>query len=215
MSKILDLFHSDLGVQSAVALSIIVEDGDRVLVKENGAVIRLLFKQRFFTFLLPKIVEGHKSAVGSDQAVYLIALSCLLQHIPKQMSLVELPKLLPLLITALDLPDPALRANVIDTLAILAKELPTEMAASVSSIVLKVLKCIAGGSNAGSGVIKLRLASLAYLATLPATVEYSVLHPQKVLVLKELGTAVDDPRREIRRAAVDCRSRWFLYTGSF
>lgn len=55
--------------------------------------MQLLYKQRFFGFLLPKLVAGHKAAaLQADQAVYLVALSSLLQHIPKQMTLVELPK---------------------------------------------------------------------------------------------------------------------------
>ena len=114
---------------------------------------------------------------------------------------------------------------MIDILGVLAREVPAEMSGSVGSIVLKVLEGIVGGTQAGSGAIvshhsrsqdplltrfaqKLRLASLAYLAVLPEFIEYSILHPQKVLVLKELGKAVDDPRREVRRAAVDCRSKW-------
>lgn len=56
---------------------------------------QMLYKQKFFAFLLPKIVQGHKSAIGDDQAVYLVALSCLLQHIPRQMALTELPKVSP------------------------------------------------------------------------------------------------------------------------
>lgn len=62
-------------------------------------------------------------------------------------------QLLPLLITALELPDPALRANVIDTLGVLAKEVPAEVSGSVSSVVLKVLKGIVGETQAGSGAI--------------------------------------------------------------
>ncbi len=51
-------------------------------------------------------------------------------------------QLLPLLITSLDLPDPALRANVIDTLALLAKEVPTEMSEHIVGLVQKVLKAL-------------------------------------------------------------------------
>jgi len=59
----------------------------------------------------------------------------------------------------------------------------------------------------------LRLSSLQFLSVLPAHVPYLSLHAQKATVLKELGRAIDDPRRDVRRAAVECRSRWFLYSG--
>lgn len=58
-------------------------------------------------------------------------------------------QLLPLLMTALDLPDPNLRANVIDTLAVLVKEVSSEMVDGVNGIVVKLLK---GLSSKGSVV---------------------------------------------------------------
>lgn len=41
---------------------------------------------------------------------------------------------------------------------------------------------------------------------------WSVLQGQKAVVVKELGKVVDDGRREVRRKAVECRSRWFLFS---
>lgn len=107
---------------------------------------------------------------------------------------------------------------------------------SVTNIVTKVLRGVVGdeAKKAGSVVSfslaflrfaielalisprsqKLRLASLGFLGVLPAHIPYSVLHPQKASILRDLGKAVDDPRRDVRRAAVDTRSKWFLYGGS-
>lgn len=59
----------------------------------------------------------------------------------------------------------------------------------------------------------LRISSLNFLAVLPKHIPYTTLHPQKAMILKELGRAVDDPRRDVRRAAVDCRSKWYMYSG--
>jgi len=57
------------------------------------------------------------------------------------------------------------------------------------------------------------LASLEFLGLLPEYIPYLTLHPQKTLVLKELGIkAIDDPKKVVRKAAVDCRSKWFSYT---
>ncbi|BGP17780.1 hypothetical protein JCM10213v2_005822 [Rhodosporidiobolus nylandii] len=221
VSQLLDLFSPSGGAeadeklarQAAAGLGVIAEEGDGVLEKGTGAV--LLYKQRFFAFLLPKLVVAYKDTCGhaDAQAVYLIALSSLLQHIPKQLTLSELPKLLPLLITSLDLPDPLLRANVIDALTVLVKEVPGEVEHSVTSVVGKVLKGLTGEVK-GKGGVQLRLASLHFLGTLPAHIPYLTLHSQKATIVKELGKAVDDPRRDVRKAAVDCRGRWYLYSGS-
>ncbi|KAI5478911.1 DNA repair/transcription protein [Pseudohyphozyma bogoriensis] len=212
VERIIGLFHDPvLGREAAKVLGVIAEEGDRVLSKENFAVVRLLYKQRFFSFLLPKLVTGHKESEKDDQVVYLIALSSLLQHIPKAMSLVELPKLLPLLITSLDLPDPGLRANVVQTLGVLAKEVPTELENSISGIVTKVLRGLTE-DKVGRGSVKLRVASLSFLEVLPKHIPYLTLHSQKPIVLKELGKSLDDKKKEVRKAAVGCRSQWFMYS---
>ena len=39
-------------------------------------------------------------------------------------------------------------------------------------------------------------------------IRYDVLHPIKAQVLKELGKALDDKKRNVRKEAVDCRARW-------
>ncbi|GAA5888696.1 hypothetical protein JCM6882_009055 [Rhodosporidiobolus microsporus] len=218
VTQLLTLFpDAVLGRAAAEGLGVIAGEGDGVLVKEKGAVIRLLYKQRFFAFLLPHLIAGYKDTCGhaDAQAVYLVALSSLLQHIPKQLTLSELPKLLPLLVTSLDLPDPLLRANVIDALTVLVKEVPTEVERQIVGMVGKVLKGLTGEKGEkGKGAAQLRLSSLTFLGTLPAHIPYMTLHSQKATILKELGKAIDDPRRDVRRAAVDCRGRWFLYSGS-
>ncbi|GAA5907475.1 Met18p [Sporobolomyces salmoneus] len=230
VESLLGLFSDpELGRDAAKGLGVIAdEEKEKVLTKENFSVIRLLYKQRFFTFLLPKLVDAHEqqrqqqqqsdspsTTTTTDQAVYLIALSSLLQHIPKQLTLTELPKLLPLLITSLELPDPILRANVIDTLGILVLEIPQLLEPNISSIVSKTIRsAIPSASDPDSrapGSIKLRIASLEFLALLPNHIPYLTLHPQKTMVLKELGKAIDDPRKEVRRVAVECRSAWFGY----
>ena len=68
-------------------------------------------------------------------------------------------QLLPLLITALDLPDPSLRANVIDTLSILAKEVPGDMENSISGIALKVLRDVVDSTNVKGAVVRPLLSS--------------------------------------------------------
>ncbi|GAA5932916.1 hypothetical protein JCM3775_005263 [Rhodotorula graminis] len=216
VERVLALFRDEtLGRTAAASLGAIAEEKDGVLAKDNFAVIRLLYKQRFFTFLLPKLVASYKEASGPGQTVYLAALSSLLQHLPKQLALTQLPKLVPLLITSLDLPDAALRANVLDALSTLVAEVPAELDNAISGIVAKVLRGLSGETATAQGraAVHLRLSSLAFLSVLPAHIPYLSLHGQKATVLKELGRAIDDPRRDVRRAAVDARSRWFLYSG--
>jgi len=50
-----------------------------------------------------------------------------------------------------------------------------------------------------------RISALKYLAILPGIVRYDVLHPCKALVLRELGKILDDPKRTVRKEAVQAR----------
>ena len=52
---------------------------------------------------------------------------------------------------------------------------------------------------------RVRIAALRYLGTLPSVVRYDVLHPQKATVIRELGKALDDPKRAVRSEAVEAR----------
>jgi DNA repair/transcription protein MET18/MMS19 len=81
---------------------------DNVLCKANDTIIRLLFKQRFVTFILPKLLDGHKrsqSASKQLQNVHLIAICSLLPNLPRAMLMDKLKDLFPLLILALDIAD--------------------------------------------------------------------------------------------------------------
>ena len=80
---------------------------------------QLLQRQRFFAFVLPRVVEGHSNSVGAPQkSLYLIALSSLLPFLPAQTISEQLGPLFPLLIQALDLPDPKARASAANAITI-------------------------------------------------------------------------------------------------
>ena len=111
---------------------------------------------------------------------------------------------MPLLLRGLDLPDPEIRANVIDTLLATADteaKNPT-ISEHASSLVNTMLK---NSVVAEQPSIRLRISALKYLAKLPSLVRYDVLHPQKALVVRELAKALDDPKKAVRKEAVEAR----------
>ncbi|KAI9444495.1 ARM repeat-containing protein [Lactarius indigo] len=81
------------------------------LTKRNHAIIKILHAQKYASSTLPKII-----ADPLRQIVHLVALAALIKAIPKTAYEHELPTLMPLLLRGLSLPDPTLRAGVIDTL---------------------------------------------------------------------------------------------------
>jgi DNA repair/transcription protein MET18/MMS19 len=144
---------------------------------------------------------------------------------------------MPLLLRGLSLPDPTLRAGVINTLLSAAQvdleagtktakegNVVSEHAVSLTNAMLQnsalaempdmvrfLLFCPFPLFLFALSVIdvegqRVRIGALKYLAMLPKIVRYDVLHPQKPTVLRELTKALDDPKRAVRKEAVDARS---------
>ncbi|KAI9302458.1 Dos2-interacting transcription regulator of RNA-Pol-II-domain-containing protein [Cunninghamella echinulata] len=66
-------------------------DDHLALTKTCFANSTILYKQRFFSYCLPKLVNGFRTTEDDIKHNYLIALSYLLKNIPKQILLNELP----------------------------------------------------------------------------------------------------------------------------
>lgn len=57
-----------------------------------------------------------------------------------------------------------------------------------------------------------RCTALAALGVIPDTIRFETLVGEpKARVIRELGLALDDPLRAVRREAVDTRARWYGY----
>lgn len=133
-------------------LSSIVGVGeDGIATKENGFTVRLLWKQKVFSFLIPRLLESYETAAkltrrhqhhvhtnscdhGEEEAeveaktIYLVSLAGLLPSLPSSMLVERLEGLFPLLIQALGLPDSKARsaaANAITVACEVGKKIPS------------------------------------------------------------------------------------------
>jgi len=118
-----------------------------------------------------------------------------------------------LLLRGLDLPDMEIRANVINTLVSVVGAEPTEqntISEHASTLVSTMLR---NSMASEMSSMRVRVAALRYLSMLPNIVRYDVLHPYKSTVIRELSKVLDDPKRLVRKEAVDARTNWFKYNG--
>ncbi|KAF9245349.1 ARM repeat-containing protein [Melanogaster broomeanus] len=190
---------------AARALGVLAAD-DEVLTKRNGAVLKILHAQKYFNAVLPKVMAGAKKIDGSRrETAYLIALVSLINAVPNSLYATQMPSLMPLLLRGLDVPDPAIRSHIIDTLSnnmAAASDTESSLSTHASTLVIAMLKnCLV----ADMPDPRVRVASLKYLALLPGAIRYDSLHPYKSRVLKDLGKALDDPKRAVRKEAVNTR----------
>lgn len=162
---------------------------------------------------------------------HLTALSGILSTISATLVLPELPTLLPLLLQSLDLQtadSQAVRAATLQTLAIIIRESGVTVideCGHVQSLVSRLLKTAEHKSSSDGEVVKinpprLRVDALRCLFLLaqppnaegaPAVAKSgkaSPLLPVRNQVLRALGFVLDDPKRDVRKAAVDARGAW-------
>lgn len=197
---------------------------DEALSKENGAQIRLLAKQRVFNFCVPKIATGFRAADTSLKSNYLIALSGILKYVPTDILMTEIETLLPLLLQSLDLNDQEVKAATIESIIVISQESPSAVEGHISSLINRLLKTAESRNTTtttttdkqqqiyqrqqGENTAKVRLNALRCLWIFPGRVKDSALLPFRNRVVRSLWEVLDDRKRDVRKAAVECRAAW-------
>ncbi|KAK7064893.1 MMS19 nucleotide excision repair [Favolaschia claudopus] len=216
IQRLFDAFPDDvIGADAAKAFGDIAAT-DNVLTKRNSAIVKFLWAQKFTNGILPRLMGGAKAdSDAALQRAHLIALTSLLKAVPNTVYAHEMAQLLPLLLRALHLPDPQIRANVLETLLSAVVQHPSTHAIleEHASALARQLLTYTSARNTPTTSTRIRIAALRCLGALPGVVRYDVLHPCKADVLRALVDALDDPKRDVRREAVDAREIWFKYNG--
>lgn len=178
---------------------------DEILSKEHGAVIRLLAKQKIFSHCVPRIAAEFRAAESSARPNYLVALSGILRHVPTDVMMMEAVTLLPLLLQSLDLPNQEVKAVTIENLLMIGQESPGAVEAHIGTLIKRLLQ---SASDARTSTPKVRYNALRCLQMFPGKVKESVLLPCRADVIKGILPILDDPKRKVRSAAVECRAVW-------
>ncbi|KAL4786646.1 RNAPII transcription regulator C-terminal-domain-containing protein [Aspergillus varians] len=168
---------------------------------------------------------------------HLTALSGILSTISPTLVMPELPTLLPLLLQSLDLQtadSQAVRAATLQTLAVIIRESGVtviEECGHVQSLVSRLLKTAehksspaesagvaGGGATVNAPRLRVDALKCLFLLAQPPTAEnvpavakagkLSPLLPVRNQVLRALRFVLDDPKRDVRKAAVDARGAW-------
>ena len=205
MAHLLALLSSkSSSLQSARGFAMLLAP-DEVFSKENGAVIRLLTKQKIFNACVPTIAQNFRNMDTTIKPNFLIALSGLLKFMPTEVIMPEIETLLPLLLQSIDLEDSNVKAATIHTLAVVSQDSPKAVEGHIGSLVTRLLRS-ANSSHVDSTSV--RLSALHCLRMFPGKVKDSNLLPYRNAVERGLLTVLDDPKRHVRKAAVDCRAAW-------
>ncbi|NWX36025.1 MMS19 protein, partial [Notiomystis cincta] len=202
--KLLGLLgDAELGPAAADGFSLLMAESPDVLHKGCHADVRIMFRQRFFTDNVPKLVQGFHGAGPDVKANYLKGLSHVLNYLPKPVLVTELPTLLSLLLEALSCSDRVVQLSTLSCLHPLLLEAPQIMSLHVDTLVTKFLNLTS------SPTMAVRIAALRCahaLTSLPTT----VLLPYKGRVIRALAKPLDDKKRLVRKEAVAARGEWYV-----
>lgn len=197
--------HAVCGPPSARGFGLLLAP-DEVLCKENGANVRLLAKQKVFNTCIPAIAKDFRNADVGSKPNYLIALSGILKYMPTDIVMLEAETLLPLLLQSLDLEDSDVKAATIRSLTVVSQESPKAVEGHIGSLLSRLLK---SAVNPKLNTAIVRHNALRCLRIFPGKVKDSTLLPYKNTVTRGLLGVLDDPKRHVRKEAVECRAAWF------
>ncbi|KAJ8098350.1 Dos2-interacting transcription regulator of RNA-Pol-II-domain-containing protein [Lipomyces tetrasporus] len=199
-----------IGKGATKACGILIS-GDEIVNKSNFVVVRLLAKQQYFGYCVQRIVEGFNSSIDSEtKRNHLIGLSNILQHIPGKIVIPHLPSFLPLLLQSLSLSDSHVKLATIETITATLSDASDLISEHISTILPHILDSTA---DKASNPPKVRVAALNCLAVLPRALPGEVVQPYRTEIIRRLAVALDDSRRAVRKAAVDCRQTYFAMDG--
>ncbi|KAM4525724.1 MMS19 nucleotide excision repair protein homolog [Fundulus diaphanus] len=197
------LDDADLGPAAADGFSLLMSDSADVLNRGCHADVRIMYRQRFFSENSAKLVQGFNAAPQEKKPNYLKALSNIVNKLPKQVQVSELPALLSLLLEALTCPDEGVQLSTLSCLEPVLINPPQVLVQQLEALVTRLLALIC------SPAMNIRIASIRCILAVSHFPAHEVL-PFRARVLRALASPLDDRKRLVRREAVQARGEWFL-----
>uniref|UniRef100_A0AAQ6IGW3 MMS19 nucleotide excision repair protein n=1 Tax=Anabas testudineus TaxID=64144 RepID=A0AAQ6IGW3_ANATE len=195
------LDDADLGPMAAEGFSLLMSDSVDVLNRACHADVRIMYRQRFFSENSAKLVQGFNAAPQEKKSNYLKALSNIVNKLPKQVQVTELPALLSLLLEALSCPDQGVQLSTLSCLEPVLIDPPPALIQQLEALVSRLLALV------GSPAMNVRIASLRCIHALSRFPVHEIL-PFRARVLRALAQPLDDKKRLVRREAVQARGEW-------
>jgi len=205
------LGDSELASSAADGFKLVLSDDkltDSIFSYETGATRTVMYKQRFFTMSLPLLLADYQNAASEMKCSYVMALSYLMQFVPQQVLVPEIPHLLPVLLQSLNSEEPFTWLTTLNTLTELIVDNSKIFESYVDDLLPRVLVL-----SAYCSMMKVRIAAVHFIAEFSVMPVHLILpHQQKVL--QQLGLTINDHKRLVRQEAAAARSRWFLIGSS-
>ncbi|XP_049394231.1 MMS19 nucleotide excision repair protein homolog [Solanum stenotomum] len=195
---------------AADAFHILMSDSDACLNRNYHAIVRPIYKQRFFNIMMPMFLSAIVKCDSSTSRCFLYqAFAHLVSETPLVAVVGDAKKVLPVLM---------------DCFLILSKDMSHK---EIIYSVLLVLSGILTDKNGQEAIIEnapmvirrlIELTSYPYVMVIRETaiqclgamseLPHARIYPMRTQVLQAITKALDDPKRVVRLEAVKCRLAW-------
>uniref|UniRef100_A0A8C3AZH3 MMS19 nucleotide excision repair protein n=1 Tax=Cyclopterus lumpus TaxID=8103 RepID=A0A8C3AZH3_CYCLU len=133
------LDDADLGPAAADGFRLLMSESTDILNRGCHADVRIMYRQRFFSENSAKLVQGFNAAPQEKKPNYLKALSNIVNKLPKQVQVTELPALLSLLLEALSCPDQGVQLSTLSCLEPVLVDPPPALIQQLEALVSRLL----------------------------------------------------------------------------
>ncbi|CEP08803.1 hypothetical protein [Parasitella parasitica] len=180
-----------VGRHASSGFDILVGDDPLCLNKQCYANISLLYKQKFMTFALPKLLKNFNSSTEDEKLNFLIAIAYLLKNVPRSILIDELPPLVPLLIESLVFPDTALKLSTLDLFQFSLQEATDIMAKHIITLLPALISLIGPAEKS----MDVRISALKCIDLISTKIPRDIVLPYVKETLKAIAIPLDDKKR--------------------
>ncbi|KAL6948683.1 hypothetical protein ACO0QE_001156 [Hanseniaspora vineae] len=174
----------------------------------NNMNIKMLHKQKLFHITVPNLIENFKSSKNVElKSRYLTSLSYILKSTPIQIKSNFTVQLMPLLLEALNVSNSDVKTSSLQTIKDTLETQSDIIAQHIHTLVSQCLGLLDYTDEHNS--IKVRHLSLEILHLFTKTIPVNYLQPYKTEIIKKLVVSLEDPRRMIRKLAIDTRESYY------
>ncbi|KAA8540352.1 hypothetical protein F0562_024729 [Nyssa sinensis] len=195
---------------AADAFHVLMSDSEACLNRKFHAIIRPLYKQRYFSTVIPILVS---SVVKSNSSITRFMLYQAFAHVisdtPLSAILSEAKKLIPIILDCLsmlseDILNKDIIYNVLLVLSGILMDRNGQEAVAENAHI--IISCLIGLISYPYMMIVRETAIQCLLAM--SQLPHARIYPLRTQVLRAVSKALDDPRRAVRQEAVRCRQAW-------
>lgn len=199
-----------LAKSAADAFHVLVSDSEDCLNKTFHATVRPLYKQRFFSTVMPILLSEVKNTQSHTvRSMFYRAIGHVISNTPLAAVLTETKKLLPVLLDVIsvlseDIHNKDMIYNLLLVFSGLLMDKRGQDIAVENAHV--IINCMTGLLSYPHKMLVRETAIQCLVAV--SGMPHTRIYPMRIQVLRALSKVLDDPKRTVRQEAVRCHQAW-------